>query len=180
MSMDVTVRVVLPGDDVTPCAEMLSRVMMQTEAAVLMDGLQTRDPGAVPIAGLCLNPDHELLVAEYSLTIIGMARVRLHPGRATNAADWYCEPGVVAFDLCMVEPGLRGMGVGQILLDAVLERAATHGADELACDLPASAEEVIRRLRARGFRPVERISRDSDSRVVLSRTLDERARERAA
>lgn len=180
MSMGVTVRVLSPGENISPCAEMLSRVLMQTEAALLMDGLEARDPSAVPLAGLCFNPDHELLVAEYSLTIIGMTRLRLHPGRVPNASDWYCEPGILAFDLLMVEPGMREMGVGKALLQGAFQRASELGADELACDLPATATDEIRLLRARGFREVDRTEHDGIPRVVLSRSLEQQSQDQAA
>ncbi|MFG0305696.1 MAG: GNAT family N-acetyltransferase [Phycisphaerales bacterium JB040] len=180
MAMGVSVRVMTPGECVNACAEMLSRVLMQTEASVLLEGLEHRDPGAVPLAGLCLSPGHELLVAEYSMTPVGMARVRTSPGRASGAASWYCEPRVVAFDLLMVEPAMRGLGIGATLLEALAVRAGTHGADELSCDLPIAAADEIAWLRRHGFRPVERVERTTRTRVVLSRTLDADALQRAA
>lgn len=172
MPAAVRVRTLKPGDDLVACAGLLTRVLAQTDPELLARGLPAEDIHAVRLAGLTMGPGLELLAAEYSLTPVGMARLRTTPGQCAHAPAWYREPGILAFDLLAVEPSMRGMGIGEALFAAMQRRAITLGRTELACDLPESAAESIQALTRRGYRAVDRVQAGESARLVLSRTLD--------
>lgn len=158
---------------------MLERVLEETDPEVLARGFPTEPMHAVRLAGMTMGTGLELLAAEYSLTPVGIARLRTNPGQSANAAGWYREPGILTFDMLAVEPTMRGMGIGRALLNALESRAGQLGGVEIACDLPESAANSIHALVRKGYRPVDRI-RDKDRiRLVLSLALDPAATEAA-
>jgi len=172
MPAAVCVRILKPGDDLVACADLLTRVLAQTDPELLARGLPAEEMHAVRLAGLTMGPGLELLAAEYSLTPVGIARLRTKPGQSAHAPAWYREPGILAFDLLAVEPSMRGMGIGEALFQALQRRAHTLGGVELACDVPGTATPSIDALTRRGFRAVDRVQVGESHRLVLSRTVD--------
>jgi len=93
--------------------------------------------------GVLERPDAVLLVAELEGRVVGYAVV------------WFiAEEGELA-DLA-VDPGQRRRGIGHRLLEAVLERAASRGADRLYLQVRVSNVAARRLYAEAGFRAMGR------------------------
>jgi ribosomal protein S18 acetylase RimI-like enzyme len=175
----VTIRILKPGDDLVSCAGLLTRVLEGADPELLAQGLPAEEMHAVRLAGLTMGPGLELFAAEYSLTPVGLARLRTKPGELATAAAWYREPGILAFDLLAVEPSMRDMGIGTALIEALQHRVRALRGTELACDVPEAAAHAIEALTQRGFRAVDRTQEGEGARLVLSRSVEAAAADAA-
>lgn len=93
------------------------------------------------------DPDVVLLVAESDAGVIGYAYA------ASEGYDWMSlrGPAAVLHDL-VVDPGYRGRGVGQLLLDATLSHLKSRGAPRVVLSTAERNEPAQRLFERIGFR----------------------------
>jgi len=113
----------------------------------------------------------ECLVATLGGRLVGT--VIFTPKERTGPCEWYERPDVASCEQLAVETGLRGAGIGSLLLDLVEERAWSTGAREIALDTSEHADDLIGWYRRRGYRFVQGADWEVTNyrSVVLSKRL---------
>lgn len=90
-----------------------------------------------------------LLVAEVDGRPAGYAMVELHPGHDDT---WPVGARYAELQSLVVEDGLRGSGVGGILMDAVEAELAARGVTDLSVAVLAGNDAAVRFYERRGLR----------------------------
>jgi GNAT superfamily N-acetyltransferase len=114
------------------------------------------------------------LVAQRGGRVVGT--VTYYGPRRAGGAEWYDRPDVASFGQFAVEPDLRGLGIGSLLMDAVEAMAVKDRAAEIACDTAEGASHLIALYERRGYRLVGTVDwRDTNYlSVILSKSLQDK------
>lgn len=151
----------------------LDALLAQAFAAAVEAGRGTC-PGVngVPTSGFVqdLGAEGFCLLAEYSMTLVGVAAVSLRAPHTTGPA-WLARQDVACVRLIAVLPETHGVGIGRALFAACESGARDAGAADLALELSADDRLLLGMAARRGYRPVDKAERDGRRTVVLSRPL---------
>lgn len=101
---------------------------------------------------LASEPGSFLLAATHEGAYVGYAFVRVRPAAAL-AASWSVGDPLAELSILAVAPERRGDGVGSMLLDAVEERLAQMGIEDMLIGVIATNEDAMRLYERRGARP---------------------------
>lgn len=101
---------------------------------------------------LASEPESFLLAATHEGAYIGYAFVRVRPA-AGLAASWKVSDPLAELSILAVAPGRRGEGIGSMLLDAVEERLARMGVEDMLIGVIATNEDAMRLYERRGAQP---------------------------
>ena len=80
--------------------------------------------------------------------------ITLRPPQPESPVLLYRDPSIWTFGQFAVDPGFKGQGVGRGLHDAASEHARSQGAQFMALDTAAPAEELIAMYRRWGYEVV--------------------------
>lgn len=97
----------------------------------------------------------DTFVAELDGRVIGT--ITLATTANTGGSPWLDRDDVASFGQFAVDPELQNLGIGNMLMQTVEERARTLALPELALDTCEYAEHLIRYYSARGYRFIEHV-----------------------
>jgi GNAT superfamily N-acetyltransferase len=90
----------------------------------------------------------EVLVVPEAMIAAGEVLVAEHDGAIVGAAAVTDEPPEVELDMCFVDPGAIGTGVGRVLVDAAMAKARALGATAMRVQSDPNAAAFYARLGA--------------------------------
>lgn len=93
-------------------------------------------------------------VAEHDGRIVGT--ITFYVGAKEWQPRYYANPGVAFFGQFGVDPSARGMGIGAMLHQKVLDLAVEQGMKQLALDTSDQALNLIRLYESWGYKVVDR------------------------
>lgn len=148
------------------------RLWREDDDVESMTALLHRAYAALAERGLRFTATHQAPEVTRRRLENGIAYVAEDAGRVVGTATlyrpeerWgvplYREPGVWHFGQFGVEPEWKGHGIGRALHETLVARAREDGAEKMAMDTAAPAEELIATYRRWGYEVVDRIKFDS-------------------
>lgn len=113
----------------------------------------------------------ECFVALVNDTIVGTITLYTEP--YDSSSTWYQRQEVARFGQFGVEPEWQGQGIGNRMIQVIMDRARQLGMKELALDTSEKATHLIEYYQRNGWREVEQIQWDVTNyrSVVMSKRI---------
>lgn len=154
----ITVRRLAPSDSISELTNLLHRAYAK-QVAMGLKPLAGRQDDTVTrqrvFNGECYVSVHHLTNPDGSVRQKLVGSILFHEQEEAKGPPWFGEPDVASFSQFAVDPDYQGMGIGQMLLGLVEERARETGARELGLSMAEPDADLMAFYKKRGYRDIE-------------------------
>lgn len=154
----ISVRRLGPGDSISELTTLLHRAYAK-QVAMGLKPLAGRQDDATTLKrvsnGECYVSVHHATNAGGSVREKLVGAILFHEEEEAQCPPWFREPNVASFSQFAVDPDYQGMGIGQMLLGLVEERARETGAKELGLSMAEPDTDLMAFYKRRGYREIE-------------------------
>lgn len=154
----ITVRRLAPSDSITELTKLLHRAYAK-QVAMGLKPLAGRQDDATTLKrvvnGECYVSVHHVTNADGSVRQKLVGSILFHEEEESEGPPWFHRSEVASFSQFAVDSDYQGMGIGQMLLGLVEERARETGAKELGLSMAEPDAELMAFYKKRGYRDIE-------------------------
>lgn len=154
----ITVRRLAPTDSISELTKLLHKAYAKQVAMGLkpLAGRQDDATTTKRVAnGECYVSVHHVANPDAPARQKLVGSILFHEEEESQSPPWFKQPNVASFSQFAVDPDYQGMGIGQMLLGLVEERARETGAKELALSMAEPDTDLMAFYNKRGYRGIE-------------------------
>jgi GNAT superfamily N-acetyltransferase len=154
----ITVRRLAPTDSISELTRLLHRAYAEQIKMGLrpLAGRQDDDTTRARVfAGECYVAVHHIPLDKQNTRHHIVGTILFHEVEDAKGPPWFERPNVASFSQFAVDPDYQGMGLGQMLLGVVEERARETGAEHLALSMAEPDTALMKFYTKRGYTFVE-------------------------
>lgn len=154
----ISVRRLAPTDSISELTILLHRAYAK-QVAMGLKPLAGRQDDATTLKrvsnGECYVSVHHTTGPDGSVKQRLVGAILFHEEEEAEGPPWFRQPNVASFSQFAVDPDYQGMGIGQMLLGLVEERARETGAKELGLSMAEPDKDLMAFYKKRGYRDIE-------------------------
>jgi ribosomal protein S18 acetylase RimI-like enzyme len=154
----ITVRRLAPSDSISELTKLLHKAYAKQVEMGLRPLAGRQDDATTEkrvFNGECYVSVHHVANADGSTRQKLVGSILFHEEEESQGPPWFRQPDVASFSQFAVDPDYQGMGIGQMLLGLVEERARETGAKELGLSMAEPDAELMAFYKKRGYRDIE-------------------------
>jgi GNAT superfamily N-acetyltransferase len=154
----ISVRRLAPSDSISELTALLHRAYAKQVAMGLKPLAGRQDDATTQkrvFNGECYVSVHHVTNADASVRQKLVGAILFHEEEESQGPPWFRQPNVASFSQFAVDPDYQGMGIGQMLLGLVEERARETGAKELGLSMAEPDQDLMGFYKKRGYRDIE-------------------------
>lgn len=154
----ISVRRLAPSDSIGELTVLLHRAYAKQVAMGLRPLAGRQDDATTEkrvLNGECYVSVHHATNADGSVRQKLVGAILFHEEEEAQGPPWFKQANVASFSQFAVDPDYQGMGIGQMLLGLVEERARETGAKELGLSMAEPDTDLMAFYKKRGYRDIE-------------------------